>query len=92
MSWLTLANHILIRDFYDPVWPNLAASGLCAIATVKRVKAHLAKHRRWQSKHFAALHTKVNAIHSATTVASSSAAPATEKPASYLGGVTNRGE
>lgn len=36
----------LNRDFWGPVWPNLAASGICATAAVLRIRVHLARHHQ----------------------------------------------
>jgi len=63
MTWVS---HYLITDLYNPIWPNVAASGLSAIWAVRRFKIHLSRHRKWQAKHFTSLHAKVNLIHSAT--------------------------
>lgn len=72
MNWFT---HYVIDDFYSPVWPNLAASGICAIMAVKRIKTHLKAHRSWMRKHFQAIHGMNQTIRSAVTVAQDTNAP-----------------
>jgi hypothetical protein len=52
---------LLWRDFYTPVWPNIAADALAAGWVVRRVKIHLSRHRAWQNKHFQAIHTTLKA-------------------------------
>jgi hypothetical protein len=34
----------IVVDFYDPVWPNIAAAGVCAAFTISRVKTHMRNH------------------------------------------------
>lgn len=34
----------IVVDFYDPVWPNIAASIMCAVWAVSRIKVHLKNH------------------------------------------------
>jgi hypothetical protein len=48
----------VIVDFYDPVWPNIAASILCAAWAVRRIKIHLRRHHQLMMRHFAPLHGK----------------------------------
>jgi hypothetical protein len=51
-------HHWIIADFYDPIWPNIAASILCAVWAVRRVKIHLKRHHKIMVSHFAYLHEK----------------------------------
>lgn len=41
MSFMAWVN----QDLWGPIWPNLAASGLCSAAVVIRVRVHLRRHR-----------------------------------------------
>jgi hypothetical protein len=51
-------HHWIVVDFYDPVWPNIAASIVCAVWAVRRVKIHLNRHHQLMMCHFASLHEK----------------------------------
>ena len=51
-------HHWIVVDFYDPVWPNIAASILCAVWAVRRVKIHLKRHHQLMMCHLASLHQK----------------------------------
>jgi hypothetical protein len=51
-------HHWIIADFYDPIWPNIAASILCAVWAVRRVKIHLKRHHQIMMSHFGYLHEK----------------------------------
>jgi hypothetical protein len=54
----TWFHHWIIADFYDPIWPNIAASILCAVWAVRRVKIHLKRHHQIMMSHFGYLHEK----------------------------------
>jgi hypothetical protein len=56
--------HDFIRDIYTPIWPNVAADLFTAAWIVRRVKVHLAKHRKWQYQHFMAIHKKIDGVNS----------------------------
>ena len=56
ISWIN-------RDFWGPVWPNLAASAICAYAAVMRVRVHLARHREASTRQHAATRDLVAALH-----------------------------
>ena len=53
----------LNRDFWGPVWPNLAASALCASLAVFRVRVHLARHREASARQHAATRDLVAGLH-----------------------------
>ena len=59
-------HHWVIVDFYDPVWPNIAASILCAVWAVRRIKIHLKRHHQLVLRHFAFLHEKSDDFNSGT--------------------------
>ena len=40
-----LVFHYLVQDFYNPVWPNLAASAVCTTLVVLRLRAHEKLHK-----------------------------------------------
>ncbi len=52
-------HHWIIVDFYDPIWPNIAAPILCAVWAVRRVKIHLKRHHQLVVGHLASLHEKI---------------------------------
>lgn len=56
LSWFNL-------EFWGPVWPNLAASALCATAAVLRIRVHLARHREAQARQHAATRDLVSGLH-----------------------------
>jgi hypothetical protein len=57
-------HHWIIVDFYDPVWPNIAASILCAVWAVRRIKIHLRRHHQLMVHHFSPLHGKHDDLNS----------------------------
>lgn len=61
-------HHWIIIDFYDPIWPNIAASILCAVWAVRRIKIHLRRHHQLVLRHFAFLHEKNADVDGATAV------------------------
>jgi len=61
-------HHWVIVDFYDPVWPNIAASILCAVWAVRRIKIHLKRHHQLMLRHFAFLHEKSDDFNSGTAI------------------------
>lgn len=50
---------VFVRDFYTPVWPNIAASALTGVAVVKRVKTHIRRSHDHQMKWIKAIHSGV---------------------------------
>lgn len=56
ISWLN-------RDFWNPVWPNLAASALCAGLAVLRIRVHLQRHQEALKRQHAATHDLVAGLH-----------------------------
>lgn len=56
LSWFNL-------EFWGPVWPNLAASAVCAAAAVVRIRVHLARHRESLARQHAATREAVAALH-----------------------------
>ena len=61
-------HHWVIVDFYDPVWPNIAASILCAVWAVRRIKIHLKRHHQLVLRHFAFLDEKSDDFNSGTAI------------------------
>lgn len=53
----------LDRDLWGPVWPNLAASGICAAAAVLRIRVHLRRHREASARQHAATRDLVAGLH-----------------------------
>ena len=53
----------LNRDPWGPVWPNLAASGICAAAAVLRIRVHLRRHREASARQHAATRDLVAGLH-----------------------------
>jgi len=72
MTWHEIISRFLYRDFYVPVWPNIVASVIAAIAVF--VRLHIqelrqrARHRELIQVHSAmlvshrALHDKIDAL------------------------------
>lgn len=56
LSWFNL-------EFWGPVWPNLAASALCATVAVLRIRAHLSRHHEAQTRQHAATRDLVSGLH-----------------------------
>ena len=56
LSWFNL-------ELWGPVWPNLAASAVCATAAVLRIRVHLRRHRDVLAQQHAATHTLVAGLH-----------------------------
>lgn len=59
---LHFIDHWLIQDFYDPVWPNIAASMVVGIWVVSRVKLHLKRHKKWLSQHLQHIHGRLHVL------------------------------
>lgn len=51
------------RDFWAPIWPNLAASAICAYAAVLRVRVHLSRHREASARQHAATRDLIAGLH-----------------------------
>ena len=56
LSWFNL-------ELWGPVWPNLAASAVCATAAVVRIRVHLRRHREALAQQHAATHALVAGLH-----------------------------
>jgi len=56
ISWFNL-------ELWGPVWPNLAASAVCATAAVLRIRVHLRRHREVVAQQHAATHALVAGLH-----------------------------
>lgn len=56
ISWLNL-------EFWGPIWPNLAASALCATAAVLRIRVHLRRHGDALARQHAATHALIAGLH-----------------------------
>jgi len=56
ISWLN-------RDLWGPIWPNLAASGICTTTAVLRIRVHLRRHREASARQHAATRDLVAGLH-----------------------------
>lgn len=54
---------LINRDVWSPIWPNLAASALCAFAAVLRIRIHLTRHREVSARQHAATRDLVAGLH-----------------------------
>lgn len=56
VSWFNL-------ELWGPVWPNLAASAVCATAAALRIRVHLARHREAMARQHDKTRRLVSELH-----------------------------